>query len=198
MNPASVVTRCCYATPIDHGRGGSREVGDRVPRRGHPPAAARRGDHPEQTRRKVDSGALIRVHPGVYRVGHRARSVEATFLAAVWACGDGAVLSGRAAAHLWGILKGAAPRPEVTARSKHRSGASSPTARRASSEPPTAASRSPPSHAPSSTSQATSPSMPWQEPATRQESSTTRRRGRSTTSSRSGRRPKVPGTSEPS
>jgi hypothetical protein len=68
----------------------------------------------------VDSGALIRVHPGVYRVGHRARSVEATFLAAVWACGDGAVLSGRAAAHLWGILKGAAPRPEVTARSKHR------------------------------------------------------------------------------
>ncbi len=47
---------------------------------------------------------------GVYRVGHRARSVEATFLAAVWACGDGAVLSGRAAAHLWGLLKGAAPR----------------------------------------------------------------------------------------
>ena len=47
---------------------------------------------------RVRTGALQRVHPGVYRVGHRARSVEATFLAAVWACGDGAVLSGRAAA----------------------------------------------------------------------------------------------------
>ena len=52
-------------------------------------------------------GALLREHPGVYRVGHRAPSVEATYLAAVWACGDGAVLSGRAAAHLWGLVKGA-------------------------------------------------------------------------------------------
>ena len=48
--------------------------------------------------------------PGVYRVGHRAPSVEARYLAAVWACGDGAVLSGRAAAHLWGLLKGGAAR----------------------------------------------------------------------------------------
>jgi hypothetical protein len=54
------------------------------------------------------------VHPGVYRVGHQAPSVEATHLAAVWACGKRAVLSGRAAAHLWRIVKGAAPPPEVT------------------------------------------------------------------------------------
>ena len=46
--------------------------------------------------------------------------MEARYLAAVWACGDGAVLSGRAAAHLWGILKGAAPPPEVTAPSERR------------------------------------------------------------------------------
>jgi hypothetical protein len=46
--------------------------------------------------------------------------VEARYLAAVWACGDAAVLSGRAAAYLWGILKGAAPPPEVTAPSEHR------------------------------------------------------------------------------
>jgi hypothetical protein len=45
--------------------------------------------------------------------------VEATFLAAVLACGDGAVLSGRAAAHLWGLIKGPAPAPEVTAPGKH-------------------------------------------------------------------------------
>jgi very-short-patch-repair endonuclease len=69
---------------------------------------------------RVRSGALQRVHPGVYRVGHRARSVEATFLAAVWACGGRAVLSGRAAAHVWGLIKGPAPAPEVTAPTKRR------------------------------------------------------------------------------
>ncbi len=67
-----------------------------------------------EIRQRLRSGALIRVHPGVYRVGHQAPSVEATYLAAVWACGERAVLSGRAAAHLWRILKGAAPPPEVT------------------------------------------------------------------------------------
>jgi hypothetical protein len=78
------------------------------------------GITPEQMRRRMRSGALIRTHPGVYRVGHRARSVEATFLAAVRACGDGAVLSGRPAAHLWGLTKGPAPPPEVTAPTKRR------------------------------------------------------------------------------
>ena len=72
------------------------------------------------TEREIDRrraiGSLIRLHPGVYRVGHTARSVEATYLAAVWACGDGAVLSGRAAAHLLGLLPGRASPPpaEVT------------------------------------------------------------------------------------
>jgi Transcriptional regulator, AbiEi antitoxin len=74
----------------------------------------------EEIARRVRAGALLREHPGVYRVGHRAPSVEARYLAAVLACGDGAVLSGRAAGHLWGILKGAAPAPEVTAPTKHR------------------------------------------------------------------------------
>jgi hypothetical protein len=78
------------------------------------------GITPAEIRRRVHRGALLREHPGVYRVGHRARSVEATFLAAVWACGDGAVLSGRAAAHLWGLLRGPAPRPEVTAPRKRQ------------------------------------------------------------------------------
>jgi hypothetical protein len=60
-------------------------------------------------------GALLCVHRGVYRVGHRAPSTEATYLAAVLACGDGARLSGRAAAHVWGLLKGRPPAPEVAA-----------------------------------------------------------------------------------
>lgn len=67
----------------------------------------------DEITRRVRSGALLRVHRGVYRVGHRAPSVEATYMAAVRACGD-AVLSGRAAGHLLGLLRGRPPRPEVT------------------------------------------------------------------------------------
>jgi very-short-patch-repair endonuclease len=65
-------------------------------------------------------GALLREYRGVYRVGHRAPSVEARYLAAVLACGPGALLSGRAAAHLWGLTKGAAPPAEVTTRTERR------------------------------------------------------------------------------
>jgi predicted transcriptional regulator of viral defense system len=64
--------------------------------------------------RRVRSGLLICVHPGVYRVGHRAPSTEAWYLAAVLACGEGAVLSGAAAAHLFGLVRGGPPAPEVT------------------------------------------------------------------------------------
>ena len=70
--------------------------------------------------RRLRSGALRREYPGVYRVGHRAPSVEARYLAAVKACGEGARLSGRAAAYLLGIVKGAAPPPEVTAPTERR------------------------------------------------------------------------------
>ena len=41
-------------------------------------------------------------------------------MAAVKACGEGAVLSGLAAAWLWGLLKGSPPRPVVTAPGEHR------------------------------------------------------------------------------
>jgi very-short-patch-repair endonuclease len=69
---------------------------------------------------RVRKGVLIREFPGVYRVGHRAPSVESHYLAAVRACGKGAVLSGRAAAYLWGLIKGAVPEPEVTTRTERR------------------------------------------------------------------------------
>ncbi len=74
----------------------------------------------DEIHHRLTLGALLREHRGVYRVGHRAPSVEARYLAAVWACGEAAVLSGRAAAHLWGLIKGAAPAPEVTAPAKRR------------------------------------------------------------------------------
>jgi hypothetical protein len=71
----------------------------------------RAGVTTQQIRDRVRSGALLREHRGVSRVGHRAPSVEARYLAAVLACGAGACLSGRAAAHLFGLLKGDAPAP---------------------------------------------------------------------------------------
>ncbi|MEA2468162.1 MAG: hypothetical protein QOJ57_2288 [Thermoleophilaceae bacterium] len=73
-----------------------------------------------EIRRRVKKGLLIRLHPGVYRVGHAAPSVEATFIAAVKACGEEAVLSGRAAGYLWGLMKGKPPPPEVTAPTERR------------------------------------------------------------------------------
>jgi very-short-patch-repair endonuclease len=75
----------------------------------------RAGITPAEIRHRLSVGALFLEYRGVYRVGHRAPSVEARYLAAVRACGGGAVLSGQAAAHLWGIVKGSAPSPEVTA-----------------------------------------------------------------------------------
>jgi len=65
--------------------------------------------------RRVASGALLREHRGVYRVGHRAPSRESHYLAAVLAAGEDAVLSGLAAGHLLGLLRGPAPPPEVIA-----------------------------------------------------------------------------------
>jgi Transcriptional regulator, AbiEi antitoxin len=54
----------------------------------------------EEVKGRVRSRALLRVHRGVYRVGHSAPSVEARYLAAVFACGEGARLAGLAAGHL--------------------------------------------------------------------------------------------------
>jgi hypothetical protein len=64
---------------------------------------------------RLGTGALIPEHRGVYRVGHRAPSLEAQYLAAVRACGENALLCGRAAARLLGLIKQGAPPPEVIA-----------------------------------------------------------------------------------
>jgi very-short-patch-repair endonuclease len=73
-----------------------------------------------QIKSRLRSGALLREYPAVYRVGHRAPSVEARYLAAVWACGRGARLSDRAAGHLLGILATPPYMPEVTAPTERR------------------------------------------------------------------------------
>jgi very-short-patch-repair endonuclease len=80
----------------------------------------RAGVTAKEIRHRLSTGALLREHRGVYRVGHRAPSVEARYMAAVLACGEGALLSGRAAAHLLGALKGKPPAPEVMAPTERR------------------------------------------------------------------------------
>jgi very-short-patch-repair endonuclease len=74
----------------------------------------------EEIKQRLRKGGLLREYRGVYRVGHRAPSLEARYLAAVLACGDGALLCGSAAGYLFGALKGLAPPPEVTAPTRRR------------------------------------------------------------------------------
>jgi very-short-patch-repair endonuclease len=58
----------------------------------------------EAARHRVRSGRLHRIHRGVYAVGHVRLSYEGRCMAAVLACGQGAVLSHRPAAALWHML----------------------------------------------------------------------------------------------
>jgi very-short-patch-repair endonuclease len=63
----------------------------------------------------VRAGRLHVVHRGVYAVGHRVLRVEGLRLAAVLACGPGAVLSHRSAAAHWGLLGTDQAQVDVTA-----------------------------------------------------------------------------------
>jgi very-short-patch-repair endonuclease len=70
--------------------------------------------------RWVDRGLLTPEYPGVYRFGHAAPSIEATYMAAVLAAGDGALLARRAAGHLMRLLRGSPPPPAVVTPKKRR------------------------------------------------------------------------------
>ena len=63
---------------------------------------------------RLKCGRLHPVHRGVYAVGHRVLSQRGRWMAAVLACGSGAVLSHRSAAALWGIRPTSRPAVEVT------------------------------------------------------------------------------------
>lgn len=58
--------------------------------------------------RRVESGHLVRLHRGVYAVGHRRLTNDGYWLGAVLACGPGALLSHQEAAALHGLLPPAA------------------------------------------------------------------------------------------
>ena len=63
---------------------------------------------------RVARGQLHRLHRGVYAVGHPNVPLQGRFLAAVKACGEGAVLSHLCAAVLWGLLDWAEREIDVT------------------------------------------------------------------------------------
>ena len=61
------------------------------------------------------TGGCIRVHQGVYAIGHLAATLRADYMAAVLACGPGARLSHRAEAHMLKVVQTKRPPPpEVT------------------------------------------------------------------------------------
>ncbi|HEX5712888.1 MAG TPA: type IV toxin-antitoxin system AbiEi family antitoxin domain-containing protein [Solirubrobacterales bacterium] len=70
---------------------------------------------------RLRHGRLHALHRGVYAVGHRAIMQEGRWMGAVLFCGDGAVLSHRSAAALWGIRGSSRRAIEVTSGSKARS-----------------------------------------------------------------------------
>ncbi len=57
---------------------------------------------------RVAKGVLVRVGWGVFAAGHAGLSERGRWMAAVLTCGDGAVLSHRSAAALWGLWKASA------------------------------------------------------------------------------------------
>lgn len=69
-------------------------------------------------RSRVAAGRLHRVQQGVYAVGHLTRTRNSRFMAAVLACGPGAVLSHLSAGALWGIRRDPCDAVDVTARNR--------------------------------------------------------------------------------
>jgi hypothetical protein len=70
---------------------------------------------PSGVRKRVQAHRLHRVHQGVYAVGHAPLTRKTQYMAAVLACGPGAVLSHRSAAALWSLREDKRARIDVTA-----------------------------------------------------------------------------------
>ncbi len=62
-----------------------------------------------QIQRRIHSGYLLRLHPGVYAVGHCSLTARSRWMAAVLLGGSGAALSHRSAAALWGLSQPCSP-----------------------------------------------------------------------------------------
>jgi very-short-patch-repair endonuclease len=64
---------------------------------------------------RLEARRLVKLHRGVFAVGHEALTSRSRDLAAVLACGPGALLSHRSAAHSWQLLRSSSARIDVTA-----------------------------------------------------------------------------------
>jgi hypothetical protein len=111
--PGAVRTCGWYGPKSPDTRPGGPRPGQPHTRRGTRRELLDAGLSAEGIKNRLRKGVLTPVHRGVYRVGHLAPSPEARYVAAVKACGNESLLTGRAAAYLWGIIKGAPPQPEV-------------------------------------------------------------------------------------
>lgn len=67
----------------------------------------------------VRDGRLHRLHRGIYAYGHDRLRIEGRWLAAVFACGPGAVLSYRSGAWLWEVRQNTAGLVDVTVPSRN-------------------------------------------------------------------------------
>jgi very-short-patch-repair endonuclease len=72
------------------------------------------GFTPAAIHHRVGTARLHRIHRGVYAVGRPDLSRHGRWLAATYACGDGALLSHTSAGLLWRILERGDERPHVT------------------------------------------------------------------------------------
>jgi very-short-patch-repair endonuclease len=77
------------------------------------------GQTPRVIRRAVEAGRLRLVFRGVYAVGHVALRCEGWWMAALLACGQGAALSHRTAAMVWGLQTGPTLPIDVTTSTDH-------------------------------------------------------------------------------
>jgi len=71
----------------------------------------------DEISRETTKARFHQIHHGVYAVGHTSLSRQGRCIAGVLSCGDGALLSHRSAAWLWGLTKWSPPIVEVTATS---------------------------------------------------------------------------------
>jgi Protein of unknown function (DUF559) len=69
---------------------------------------------------RLATGRLHLISPGIYAVGRPELTPHGRWMAAVLACGEGAVLSHRSAAELWGIGREEAGRIDVSIRRRSR------------------------------------------------------------------------------
>jgi hypothetical protein len=69
---------------------------------------------------RLETGRLHAVMPGIYAVGRRDLAREGRWMAAVLACGEGAVLSHRSAGALWGIATESRGLIEISVRTPRR------------------------------------------------------------------------------